>query len=238
MKFQQLCVAIALASCATASMAKPIWQDFSLTALYGENYELTPEDEQTTVTAEYAAKLKYGDFFGFIDRTESGGAKDSYFEASPRLSFAGVSGKDIQFGIVKDVLISTTWEGGEGFNNYLYGVGVDLDIPYFQYASANIYRANNEDAPDDWQLTLTYGVPFQLSNEDFLFDGFLDWSTEEENGHESELNWTSQLKWNAGKHISPDTRLYLGIEYSHWINKYSIEGMDEHNVSALVKYHF
>ena len=62
MKFQQLCVAIALASCATASMAKPIWQDFSLTALYGENYELTPEDEQTTVTAEYAAKLKYGDF--------------------------------------------------------------------------------------------------------------------------------------------------------------------------------
>ena len=132
MKFQQLCVAIALASCATASMAKPIWQDFSLTALYGENYELTPEDEQTTVTAEYAAKLKYGDFFGFIDRTESGGAKDSYFEASPRLSFAGVSGKDIQFGIVKDVLVSTTWEGGEGFNNYLYGFGVDLDIPHFK----------------------------------------------------------------------------------------------------------
>lgn len=237
MKFQQLCVAFALASCATASMAKPIWQDFSLTALYGENYELTPEDEQTTVTAEYAAKLKYGDFFGFIDRTESGGAKDSYFEASPRLSFAGVSGKDIQFGIVKDVLVSTTWEGGEGFNNYLYGFGVDLDIPYFQYASANIYRANNDLTEDDWQLTLTYGVPFKLSNEDFLFDGFLDWSTEEDD-HESEMNWTSQLKWNAGKHISPDTQLYLGVEYSHWINKYGVDGVDENNVSALIKYHF
>ncbi|MFV5617685.1 ion channel protein Tsx, partial [Acinetobacter baumannii] len=53
-----------------------------------------------------------------------------------------------------------------------------------------------------------------------------------------ELNWTTQWKWNVGKHISPDTRLYLGIEHSVWNNKFGIKGADENNVSALVKYHF
>ncbi len=42
----------------------------------------------------------------------------------------------------------------------------------------------------------------------------------------------------CGEHISPDTRLYVGVEHSVWNNKYNIKGKDENNVSALVKYHF
>ncbi len=86
-------------------------------------------------------------------------------------------------------------------------------------------------------MTITYALPFNVSNEDFLVDGFLDWSTAEAD-HASELNWTSQWKWNAGKHISPKTRLYLGVEHSVWNNKFGIKGQDENNVSALIKYHF
>ena len=77
----------------------------------------------------------------------------------------------------------------------------------------------------------------KVSTEDFLVDGFLDWSTAEKD-HASELNWTTQYKWNVGKHISPETRLYLGVEHSVWNNKFGIKGSDENNVSALVKYHF
>ncbi|MEN8416893.1 outer membrane protein OmpK [Acinetobacter radioresistens] len=245
MKFTHIALACALAATASMAQAKPVWQDFSITGLYGENYELTTEPEQTTVTFEYAAKLQYGDVFAFADRTESGGNKGTYFEFSPRLSLGEVSGKKLSAGPVKDVLISTTWEGNSGdgiesFNNYLYGIGFDLAIPYTQYASINFYRANNEIQKDDWQMTLTYGVPFKLGSQDFLFDGFLDWSTAEDDevAHASELNWTSQLKWNAGKYISPETRLYLGIEYSLWNNKYGVPDVRENNVSALVKYHF
>jgi hypothetical protein len=43
---------------------KPIWQDFSITGLYGENYEVV-DKEETTVTLEYAAKVKYADVFLF-----------------------------------------------------------------------------------------------------------------------------------------------------------------------------
>lgn len=240
MKFTQSVIAGALLSTASWAQAQPVWQDFSVTGLYGENYELIArEDQQTTVTLEYAAKLNYGDVFAFLDRTDNDvSGKESYFEVSPRLSLSSVSGQKLAIGPIKDVLISTTWESGEGFDNYLYGIGLDLAVPYFQYASLNFYRAKNDSTKDDYQLTFTYGVPFKLANEEFLVDGFLDWSTAEKNSHASELNWTTQYKWNVGQHIAPGTRLYLGVEHSLWNNKYGIANAKENNVSALLKYHF
>ena len=239
MKLKHLAATCAVILAATSTQAAPIWQDFSVTGLYGKNYELIArEDDQSTATFEYAAKLKYGDIFAFADRTDNDvSGKETYFEVSPRLSLGAVAGQKLEFGPIKDVLVATTWEGGEGFNNYLYGFGVDVAITYFQYAQVNLYRANNEKMDDDYQLTFSYGIPFKVAAEDFLVDGFLDWSTAEDD-HASELNWTTQWKWNAGKHISPETRLYLGVEYSVWNNKYGIKNMNENNVSALVKYHF
>ena len=244
MKFTQLAALCALASTAAFSQAKPVWQDFSITGLYGENYKspfLTQDEklDQTTVTAEYAAGLKYGDFFAFADRTNNDPEGNStYFEVAPRLSLSAVSGTKLEVGLIKDVLVATTWEGGEGFNNYLYGVGFALNVPYTNYANVNFYKAENDGSEDDYQMTITYAVPFKIGGEEFLADAFLDWSTAEKNGHASELNWTSQYKWNVGKHISPETKLYVGIEHSVWNNKYAIKGLDQNDVSALVKYHF
>ena len=247
MKFNQVLAATVVATTAALTQAAPVWQDFSITGLYGENYEsidangIHSDVEQSTITAEYAAKLTYGDFFAFADRTNNDiDGNQTYFEVSPRLSLGAVTGQKLELGPIKDVLIATTWEGNTGssnFNNYLYGVGFDLAIPYFQYAQLNFYKADNDLSADDYQMTFTYGVPFKLGSEDFLVDGFIDWSTAERD-HASELNWTTQWKWNVGKHISPETRLYLGIEHSVWNNKYGIKGMDQNDVSALIKYHF
>lgn len=244
MKFSKIVASCALVSAATFSQAAPIWQDFSITGLYGENYAFPfagDKNDQSTITFEYTAKLKYGDFFAFADRTHSDSGNATYFEASPRLSLGAVSGKKLELGPIKDVLIATTWEAnsseGSNTNNYLYGIGFDLAIPKFQYAQINFYKAANDATVDDYQLTFAYGIPFKLGAEEFLVDGFLDWSTAEKD-HASELNWTTQYKWNAGKHISPETKLYLGIEHSIWNNKYGFKDTDENNVSALVKYHF
>ena len=156
-----------------------------------------------------------------------------------------MTGTKLEAGPIKDILIAGTWEAnssnypGADFNNYLYGIGFDLAIPYFQYAQLNFYKADNEKGTtDDYQMTAAYGIPVKLGSEDFLIDGFLDWSTGENANHASELNWTTQWKWNVGKHISPDTRLYVGVEHSVWNNKYAIKGLDQNDVSALIKYHF
>ena len=245
MKLTQIAAFVALSSAAAISQAAPIWQDFSFTGLYGENYKspfVTQDEklEQTTITAEYAAGFKYGDFFAFADRTNNDAdGNGTYFEVAPRFSLSAMTGTKLELGPVKDVLVATTWEGGEGFNNYLYGIGFDLAIPYFQYAQLNFYKADNEKGTtDDYQMTAAYGIPVKLGSEDFLIDGFLDWSTGENPNHASELNWTTQWKWNVGKHISPDTRLYVGVEHSVWNNKYAIKGLDQNDVSALIKYHF
>ena len=245
MKLKQIVALCALASTAAVTQAAPIWQDFSLTGLYGENYAVPfagDDNKQTTITAEYAAGLKYGDFFAFADRSNTDFGNETYFEVAPRLSLGAVTGQKLELGPIKDVLIATTWEGSASvntdFNNYLYGIGFALDIPYTSYANINFYKADNDDTPDDYQMTITYAVPFKIGSEEFLADAFLDWSTAEKNGHASELNWTSQYKWNVGKHISPETKLYLGVEHSVWNNKYAIKGLDQHDVSALVKYHF
>lgn len=249
MKFTQIASLITLASTATFTQANPIvWQDFSLSALYGEHYKVGTAD-RTTITAEYAAKLKYADVFFFADHQWDGDTNDNtYLELAPRLSLGEVSGKDLSFGPIKDVLIATTWEHNAGyktnteFNNFLYGIGFSLDIPYTQYANINFYKASNDSkqltVKDDYQMTITYAIPFKVGGEEFLADAFLDWSTAEKNAQASELNWTSQYKWNVGQHISPKTRLYVGVEHSIWNNKFGIKGMDQHDVSALVKYHF
>ena len=105
MKFTQLAALCALASTAAFAQAKPVWQDFSITGLYGENYEVV-DDQQTTLTVEYAAKVKYADVFFFMDRLRgSDDVKSTYFELSPRLSLSEVTGQKLAFGPVKDVLI-------------------------------------------------------------------------------------------------------------------------------------
>ena len=244
MKFTQIAALCALASTAAFTQAA-VWQDFSLSALYGENYKApfaagNEKIDQSTITAEYAAGLKYGDIFAFADRTNNDFGNETYFEVAPRLSLGAVTGQKLELGPIKDVLIATTWEGNSGasdFNNYLYGIGFALDIPYTSYANINFYKADNDLQKDDYQMTITYAVPFKIGGEEFLADALLDWSTAEGPDHKSELNWTSQYKWNVGKHISPETKLYLGIEHSVWNNKFGTD-VDQHDVSALVKYHF
>ena len=143
MKFMPLSAAILCTISANSIFAAPIWQDFSITGLYGTDYQLiAKEDKQTTVTFEYASKLKYGDFFIFADRTHNDVGDQTYFEASPRLSLGAVTGKELKFGPVKDVLLATTWEAGSNMDNFLYGIGLDFDVPYFQYAKLNLYKVN------------------------------------------------------------------------------------------------
>ena len=245
MKLKHLAALCALSATAATTQANPIvWQDFSLTGLYGENYKVGRED-RTTLTAEYAAGLTFGDVFFFVDQQwPDKGDDTTYFELAPRFSLSKMSGQELKFGPVKDVLIATTWEHNAGhagnteFNNFLYGIGFALDIPYTNYANINFYKVENDKQKDDYQMTITYAVPFKIGGEEFLADAFFDWSTAEKGGQASELNWTSQYKWNVGKHISPKTKLYLGVEHSIWNNKYGIKGQDQNDVSALVKYHF
>lgn len=213
------------------------WSTFSLSYLYGTDYEFTPNGKMQVLTVEHASAHSWGDNFFFVDRTmPSEGDASFYGELSPRFSIGKLSGKKLAFGAINDVLVSTTLEMGDGFTNYLYGIGLGLDVPGFQYFNLNFYHVSNEVAADDDQLTVTWGAPFSIGSQDFLIDGFLDWSTASST-NKSEMNFTPQFKWNLGKNFDTSAPLYLGVEYAHWNNKYGTD-VDERVASLLLKWHF
>ncbi|SIS70312.1 outer membrane protein OmpK [Neptunomonas antarctica] len=221
--------------------ANQLWSNFSVSYLKGSDYEVG-DNKRQVVTFEHASGHSWGDTFLFIDRSVSDDStRETYFEFGPRVSLNYLTGLDLSVGPVKDVLLAGQWEGKSdkfgGFDNFLFGVGMKLDVPGFSYVNANVYHVNNGNKDSDEQLSVSFAAPFSVGSAEFLYDGFIDWSTSASD-HASEMNFTSQLKWNAGKLLGSKAPVYVGVEYAYWNNKFGINGVDERNPSLLLKWHF
>lgn len=236
--------AVAALGAMTSANAKTLFSDTSITGLYGSNYELVPDETLKTMTLEHASTHTWGGVFFFVDRhqgkeNDSGKKfRETYGELAPKLKIATF---DDSF--IKQVNLAGQYEfgsnsGGFSQDNYLVGLGVDLDVPIpgMKYASASLYHVfNNNSGPndsDDQQITLTYG--WEKNN--FVVDGYVDYSFNNDD-LKDQLHINPQIKYNLQKVLGIDNRLEVGMEYSYWKNKY---GTDEtqNAPSALVKYHF
>lgn len=208
--------------------AETLWSDFSATLLKGNDYEVG-DNERTVFTFEHAAGYNWGDSFIFVDRLQSAnGNKETYAEISPRFKIS-----QYQNSFLSKVYIATTAEIGDGFTHYLLGVGTSLKVPNFTYFNVNLYHRNNDSGDNGKQLTLTWALPLGP----LTYDGFVDYVPSNDNNSTS-MNFTSQLKYNLAELLNIKTKLYLGVEYVYWHNKFGIDGIDEKNMNLLVKYHF
>src|SRR5690606_37700198 len=128
-----------------------LWQNNSLTYLYGENFnrgQFNAEQQktQTTFTAEHGSAWVWGDAFGFVDyvladnkqsrRGDFNQQKDSFYytDLSSRLRLSWLSGQTLSAGPLKVVYAAFTYEygnGGAGTVNYLYGIGSAWNVPGF-----------------------------------------------------------------------------------------------------------
>lgn len=245
------------------AQAEMFWSDNSISVLKNTSeYEINKQEDVVTVTLEHASGHNWGDLFFFADRLDykEGGsyseAQETYSELSPRLSLSYATGSKMEFGIISDVFIATTWEHdsftspgfNNSFDNYLVGVGVDLKLPGFAFFNANLYQANNEQTDNDTQLTVVWGVPFSLGSADFMFDGFIDWSSAEDT-HAADFHFNPQLRMDVGKYFGVPKKFEAGFEYSYWHNKFGLTSAwddaalmpvdveDESVVSFIVKVH-
>ncbi|WP_434456771.1 hypothetical protein JQR85_15295 [Stutzerimonas urumqiensis] len=254
-----LCLAPLAALLATPAQAEDWlhWTDNSLTYLYGQDFTISPEIQQT-VTFEHANGWKYGDTFLFIDSIHYNGETDDdssfYGEFSPRFSFGRLLGQDLSFGPVKDVLLATTYEFGEGdVESYLIGPGFSLAIPGFDFFNLNFYRREadgDRDGDGVWQVTPNWAITIPVGNSDIRIDGFMDWVVDNDEGYHSNLHFNPQIKYDLGKALNwGEKQLYVGIEYDYWKDKYGIDddsflgdevlgGTDQNTASLLVKVHF
>jgi len=234
------------------------WQSNSLTYLNGRDFAVNPETQQT-FTFEHADGWKYGDNFLFIDKIFYNGKRDPgvgtntyYGEFAPRLSMGKIFGQKFQFGPITDVLLAATYEFGEGdVESYLIGPGFDLNIPGFDYFQLNFYKRYTEGprAGDNaWQITPVWSYTLPVGKSDVLIDGYLDWVVNNENNahgsYHSNLHVNPQIKYDLGKVLNyTEKKLYVGIEYDYWSNKYGIENSrnfdtNQNTASLLVKVFF
>lgn len=235
-------VLIALAAWNSAVSAEVLWQTSSVSLLRGNDYRVG-EPQRQVFTFEHAAGTSWGDSFLFLDHSRSNtGDTENYAEWSPRFSLGKITGEAKNIGIIKDLLLATTVEMPSHQTNYLYGLGMDLAVPGFNYFQLNLYRRQNENIADNWQSTATWALPFSLFGQQWLYDGFIDWASASSD-QAANLNFTSQLKLALHPVFDLKNKLYLGIEYAHWTNKYGIADSpafrtDESNVNVLLKWHF
>ncbi|GHF84923.1 ion channel protein Tsx [Thalassotalea marina] len=198
-------------------------------SLLGSNQYEIGDNNRTLATFELASGHSWGDSFLFVDRAHfANGDKTTYTEWSPRIKITEQS-----LSKFNNLYLASTVEAGDNFTHYLLGLGTDIKIPGFKFFKANFYYRNNDKKDNGSQVTLAWAYPLN----DWLYDGFIDYVPATDDAATS-MNFTSQLKYNLGPAFGLSTRLYIGIEYVHWNNKYGISQVDERNINWLIKYHF
>jgi len=217
------------------------WSSTNIQYLYGTSYELGDET-RSIITLEHVNGWKYGDNFFFVDITNPDRKGDLtgtefYGEISPRFSLSAMSGKDMKMGIIKDFLITTTLEMGQGFHNYLYGLAVDLDLPKLKVFQINWYVRNEINAQTDLgqQVTLVWLLPFEVGSTSWSFEGFFDYAYGVDPAEDNIITGP-RLLLDVGKFFDAPGTLQAGIEYQMWRNKFGIDGVDEDVAQAMVKW--
>ncbi|PAJ75025.1 hypothetical protein CJF42_07385 [Pseudoalteromonas sp. NBT06-2] len=226
---------LATALLSTSVSAKQYWSDTSFSLLKGNNYEVG-DNEKNVFTLEHASGHSWGNIFTFVDRLSPVNDDNKELYGEVGMTFNLIQQKD---SFIKDVYLASQWEFGSDkfaqFDNLLLGGGVNLAVPGANFFNVNLYRRNNEHREASNQLTLAWAFPFA---DGFVYDGFMD-AVDSTDSTSSSYNFTSQLKYDFGQHMGIEkSKLYAGIEYVYWHNKFGIEGVTEKNANLLLQWHF
>lgn len=236
-------ITVLLLPCMSAMAGSASWSTTNFQFMYGENYNtgLGGDETRTLMTIEHANGWKYGDNFFFLDTTNPNKTASTttglYAEFSPRLSLSAISGKDLSVGIIKDFLITTTLEAGNGFHNYLYGFAADLNLPGFKFFQFNWYAVRDEVTAKDKgsQITLAWLLPFSIGSADMAFEGFADYAYGLDKSKDN-LITAPRLLLDVGKYFDAPGTLQAGIEYQIWRNQFGVDGQDEDVAQFMVKW--
>jgi len=216
------------------------WSTSNIQLLRGHSFEVG-EKRRTIVTLEHAHGHKFGDTYAWVDIIKPDGVDDSYYgEFSPRLSLSKMTGYDFSYGLIKDVLISTTFEKAKGQGpQYLYGGAIDFNLPGFKFFKTNAYVHDSTELDGKtWQVTIAWNRPFKIGNTNFLLEGFSDLQGSEGGRRPNQLI-VPRLLMDIGEIVGLKSgELMAGVEYQYWHNKFGIDGVNESVPQAQLKWSF
>lgn len=146
----------------------------------GETFLDTQNGAKQTVTLEHYRTWDYGDIYAFgeyvhaKDGMRFSNLKDDYYgEISPRLSINKIADITVSNGLFKEWYAAFQHNRGRDYRGWLYGAGVDLNIPAFSTFGVNLYKKVQNIGKDTYQLSLNYYLPLI---DKWHFEGFVDYT--------------------------------------------------------------
>jgi nucleoside-specific outer membrane channel protein Tsx len=212
--------------------------------------------DKRTLTVENSAAWSWGSSYFFLDYLRANSADQNssefYGEWYPSASVSRITGRDFSARpILKDVLITMGINAGSKDTGaaplvLLPGLTFDLKIPGFQFFSLGAYaymdkgRMNgvgNGCNSTTYQITPSWSLPFNIGSASFRFDGFVDYiGSHGQCAHQIVSQPT--IKLDVGKMGGKPNRLFAGLEWGLWRNKYGISGLNQTATQGVVMWVF
>ncbi|MBF4285925.1 outer membrane protein OmpK, partial [Vibrio anguillarum] len=103
--------------------------------------ELPGESSHDYLEMEFGGRSGIFDLYGYVDifnllsnpSSDKEGKEKIFMKFAPRMSLDALTGKDLSFGPVQELYVSTLmeWGGNSGVNTQKVGLGSDVNVPWF-----------------------------------------------------------------------------------------------------------
>lgn len=246
--------ALAALSLALSAGAATAFSFTDIQLHYGDGFRLgrngIDETSRSVLTFEHFSTFNNGDFFAFVDlfndfdgpstNTESGHYGEAY------LHFSGKAfGLNFGDGVLRDVGPDIGINHGDDFGVGLIGARADFNVPGFNVLTLGVYSYNNYTDPFDrnldstYQVTVVWNAPFEIGNQKFTAQGFVDFIGDQGSGVDEQIVFSPQLRWDAGNAFGgAPGKFDIGLEYTHFNNKFGVTGIDDNSLTLFTAFKF
>ena len=195
-------------------------------------------------TFENNSAWSWGSSYFFADVLQSDGhdrhAREAYAEWYPSASLSKLSGAKLSGGPLRDVSATLAFNAGTKSTGaapfvFLPGLTFDLNLPGFKFFSVGAFAyvdrgrisgADNGCHSTSYKVTPAWSLPFSIGAVKLSFDGFAHFIGSHGQCARQILT-QPQLKMDLGAVRSKPGKLYVGVEWQRWDNKFGIDGLDE-----------
>ncbi|KGM28540.1 hypothetical protein C6H64_05380 [Photorhabdus luminescens] len=168
-----------------------------------------------------------------------------YYKVVPRVSLSKVTGNDISFGPVKDILFTQWIAKTKGIDyDYFPGISIDWQASWISWLRTIFYFENNAKGSwNDQRIHIDYGIPFNNSLGDFRVVGTFDY-TLGLHGQPETIDFKPELHYDLGKLLGHQSgHLWTGIVLNPIKNKYKIRDTpyyrtDQFSYGIFIRYSF
>ncbi|HGS5145342.1 TPA: outer membrane protein OmpK [Vibrio parahaemolyticus] len=165
------------------------WMQFNLMGAFNELPGFPDGSNHDYLEMEFGGRSGIFDLYGYVDvfnlasdpGSDKSGKEKIFMKFAPRMSLDAVTGKDLSFGPVQELYVSTLmeWGGASEVNSQKIGLGSDVMIPWLGKIGLNLYGTYDSNKKDwnGYQISTNWFKPFYFfENGSFIsYQGYIDW---------------------------------------------------------------